>query len=293
MSEPLRWDELQLFDPGPESIMEARTKAVEKPVWSEHKADLIARYLRYFVFVTRHGTYIDAFAGPQTDRSSMAWTAELVVSSEPKWLRHFHLFDNDPAQVERLQRLRELHADRDVTVYPPGDSNRQLPAVLPAGSIGEREASFCLLDQRTFECEWQLCRHVALLRPGQTKVEQFYFLANSWLPRALSAVSTAATEDKVQRWLGDEDWRYFAQLSPLERVQTFIEKFKGALSYRFVRAWPIYGRTGGRGVVMYYMIHATDHREAAKLMYRAYNKAVDPPEPSEQLELLLDGVMLD
>jgi hypothetical protein len=38
---------------------------------------------------------------------------------------------------------------------------------------------------------------------------------------------------------------------------------------------------------MYYMIHATDHPQAPKLMVRAYNTAVLPPEPEEQLLLEL------
>lgn len=62
MTDGTSWDELQLFDPGPETVIEVQTKAINSPVWSESKADLIARYLRYFVFVTRHGTYLDAFA---------------------------------------------------------------------------------------------------------------------------------------------------------------------------------------------------------------------------------------
>lgn len=216
-----------------------------------------------------------------------------MLLSEPKWLRHFHLFDEDPVQVERLQRLQAAHRDRDVRVYPPGDVNRQLPEVLPAGSMGEREATFCLLDQRTFECEWKLCQHVSLLRPGSTKVEQFYFLANSWLPRAFAGVSTPEGEGRVGRWLGEPDWRAFSSLNSLERVEYFVKKFRAGLGYRSVKAWPIYERAGGRGVVMYYMIHATDHEEAPKLMYRAYNKAVDPPEPSDQLELILEGIVLD
>ena len=36
---------------------------------------------------------------------------------------------------------------------------------------------------------------------------------------------------------------------------------------------------------MYYMIHASDHPEAPILMSRAYNNAVAPKEPQEQLEL--------
>ncbi len=34
-------------------------------VWTENKAKLIARYLRSFTYVTKHGTYLDAFAGAQ------------------------------------------------------------------------------------------------------------------------------------------------------------------------------------------------------------------------------------
>ncbi len=43
---------------------------------------------------------------------------------------------------------------------------------------------------------------------------------------------------------------------------------------------------------MYYMIHATDHEEAPKLMYRAYRQAVRPPEPLEQLGLALEGIVI-
>jgi len=67
------------------------------------------------------------------------------------------IFDKSPEQIERLNRLAAEHEDREVHVCE-GDSNLVLHSVLPVESIGEREATFCLLDQRTFECEWQLCR---------------------------------------------------------------------------------------------------------------------------------------
>lgn len=147
-----------------------------------------------------------------------------------------------------------------------GDSNQLISSMVPVGSISEREATFCLLDQRTFECEWQLCRHISKMRPGSVKVEQFYFLANSWLPRSLAAVSTPETEEQVQAWLGCEDWRGFGRLDSLHRQEFFVNKFRNELGYRSVRPWPIYGREAGRGSLMYYMIHATDHEEAPKLM---------------------------
>lgn len=288
---PSQHEELQLFDPGPATPSEIMTKTLERPLWTENKADLITRYLRYFVFITRHGTYIDAFAGPQSVDNEQSWTAKMVLNSEPKWLRHFHLFDESTEQVERLHRLAFEHSPRDVKVYQ-GDSNRVLKSALPLGSIREREATFCLLDQRTFQCEWQLCKHVSQLRPGPTKVEQFYFLANWWLDRALSGTTTSGGEDKVRAWFGQDDWSVLGDLTRLERAEVFVDKFKTELGYRSVKPWPIYRRGSAKGGVMYYMIHATDHEEAAKLMYRAYRKAVDPPEPVDQLELALDGIAI-
>ena len=286
MTGALSWEESQIFDPGPEVQSEILTKPSDRPVWSESKAELIAQYLRYFVYITHHGTYIDAFAGPQTDRSEQAWTAQLVLESEPKWFRNFHLFDQSRDQFTCLKGLASTHADRNVNVYL-GNSNQIIPSKLPPGSIGKGEATFCLLDQRTFECEWNLCQYISRLRPGAVKVEQFYFLANSWMPRALAAVKTAETEAQVKAWLGCEDWREFARLDSLRRQEYFVDKFRDELGYRSVRSWPIYGRESGKGSLMYYMIHATDHEDAPKLMSRAYRSSVTSAEPVEQLELLL------
>jgi dihydroxyacetone kinase-like predicted kinase len=44
---------------------------------------------------------------------------------------------------------------------------------------------------------------------------------------------------------------------------------------------------------MYYMIHASDHKDAALLMNRAYGKALEIKETPEQLELLRDALATD
>ena len=77
-------------------------------MWTAHKAHFIERYLYYFVLVTKHGTYIDGFAGPQQPDDADMWTAKRVLESEPRcWLRHFYLFDLLPTQVARLQDLKQ------------------------------------------------------------------------------------------------------------------------------------------------------------------------------------------
>ncbi len=59
---------------------------LRSPVWTDNKARLIMHYLHYFVLLTKHGTYIDGFAGPQSKCDSDSWAAKLVLASEPRWI---------------------------------------------------------------------------------------------------------------------------------------------------------------------------------------------------------------
>src|SRR5437763_74603 len=93
--------------------LEPKVPAIHQPVWTKNKAKLIDRYLLYFVFITKHGTYIDGFAGPQEVNNPEMWSAKLVLDTEPKWLRHFHLFDKRKQQIKRLERLKEAQPERD------------------------------------------------------------------------------------------------------------------------------------------------------------------------------------
>lgn len=78
----------------PESIpIEVKVKELLHPIWTENKAKLIERYLYYFVLVTKHGTYIDGFAGPQEPDKPEMWAAKLVMESRPRWFHNFYLFD--------------------------------------------------------------------------------------------------------------------------------------------------------------------------------------------------------
>lgn len=85
---------------------EPELKSIDRPVWTDNKAHFIMRYLRYFVFITKHGTYIDGFAGPQAERMTYSWAAKLVLESEPRWMRHFYLCDDKRSQVALLEELK-------------------------------------------------------------------------------------------------------------------------------------------------------------------------------------------
>src|SRR2546428_367529 len=108
---------------------ELELRRPEYPIWTQNKARFVARYMFFFVQVTKHGTYIDGFAGPQQIRDEGMWTAKLVLESEPRWLRNFYLFDRSRMKVTRLRGLKRTQPDRHIEVIH-GDFNQQLPKLL-------------------------------------------------------------------------------------------------------------------------------------------------------------------
>jgi three-Cys-motif partner protein len=139
------WDRnLKLFEftPGSQSD-EPKTIRLKKPLWTENKAKFITRYLYYFVLVTKHGTYIDGFAGPQYIDKPDAWAAKLVLESEPRLLRHFYLIEKSPRKVAMLEKLRTEQPIRDKNgrkinreiVVQQGDMNRHIPELLSQQSL--------------------------------------------------------------------------------------------------------------------------------------------------------------
>jgi three-Cys-motif partner protein len=152
---------------------------------------------------------------------------------------------------------------------------------LNAGTISEKEATFCLLDQRTFQCDWATVEKLARYKKTGMKIELFYFLANKWFDRTMSAHKDL---EKLNRWWGRGDWNELRKMHPITRSEAIAERFRNELGYKHAMPWQIFKRRTG-GLIMYFMIHATDHPEAPVQMSRAYRNTVLPLEPVEQLEL--------
>jgi three-Cys-motif partner protein len=278
-----------LFQVGPR-LKAKRTSRATHPYWTENKAKLIRRYLYQFLMVTRHGIYLDGFAGPQEeDGGAENWSAKLVLELTPRWLNRFILIEQNPEQVERIKQMLKALPKTPLGRKMPkifvkeGDVNDVLPRYLADFPIASTKATFCLLDQRTFECHWATVRTVAKHKRHGHKIEIFYFLANSWLDRAFGTTKDAA---KIEAWWGRSDWQRVACMKGWDRATAFAERFEKELGYRSVIPYPIYKRKGGRAI-MYFMIHATDHPDAADLMGRSYDSSVAPLETEEQIELFL------
>lgn len=261
------------------------------PVWTQHKAQLIAKYIYLFTIITHHGAYIDGFAGPKRRELPGSWAAELVVETEPRRLREIFLCDLDERKVDELRLLVQRQSDTEKRDYRviAGDFNASVGEILSSGLIKEKTATFCLIDQFTLECHWATLEALARHKPeGARKIEIFYFLATGWLHRSLSA--TTVNLDRPDLWWGGDGWRELLSTSGDRIAIRMAERFRDELKYRYVKPYPIYERERGGGKVMFHMIHASDHPEAHKLMARAHRNVTLAPEPLHQLELELSKI---
>ena len=291
-------DEEFLFELPPANLKVAEKRFKERnPIWTGCKAKLIERYLFYFVQITHSGTYIDAFAGPQeTDKQEM-WSAKLVVESVPRWLKNFFLFEANQSQVTRVRQMcdgqplrdkKKREPKRKIEIYP-GDFNKNISKMLADSPLRDKEMAFCLLDRRTFECDWASVKSLATHKKGGHKIELFYFFPEGWINRSIAGLKIDK-EKKLQKWWGNTDWVKLMQIHGAVRAQYVCDRFKSEFTYKHVYPFPIYEKKDKGGRVMYYMIHASDHDEAPVLMNRAYGKALDIKETDEQLELLKDSL---
>ncbi|MBD5781650.1 three-Cys-motif partner protein TcmP [Pelagicoccus sp. NFK12] len=295
--------ESYLFDIGPYLGGEVPKKFIsaDNPLWTRNKARFIARYLKTFTYVTKHGTYIDAFAGPQHEETSEeSWAAKLVMENTPSRLRNFYLFDKGPKQIGHLKGLRTKYLE---TVERPkskrveitrGDCNATLPRFLEENPIKENEATFCLLDQRSTECDWATVKAVAghKGRNGGMKIEIFYFLAQGWIDRGIKSWRSTAEEKRLKFW-GKDGLDRFLRLNCQERGIAMAARFKEELGYKYSYPYPIQ-KEGESGRVMFWMIHASDHPRATDLMWQAYRHigaGGGLNDPIEQTEL--DGLVFE
>jgi three-Cys-motif partner protein len=267
---------------------QVKFKSIRNPIWTKNKAKLIERYIFYFIQVTHHGTYIDGFAGAQYSDHPEAWAAKLALELRPRWLRNFFLCERKLLKFQKLEVLRNEQPARErgepkrvVQIYHD-DFNNAVTTILGSGKITAREATFCLLDQHTFECKWSTVERLARHKNEGHKIELFYFLAAGWFGRAMAGIrNTKILED----WWGRNDWKTLRGMSSAARAELVCERFRKELGYTYAYHFPILSKAHGRSIA-YHMVHATDHPIAPGLMMRAYRNAVTAKETAEQLSFL-------
>lgn len=194
------------------------------PLWTENKARLIQEYIKLFTFITRHGAYIDGFAAPQRRDASELCSARLVLETQPPWVRELWLCDVDPKGVRLLKEIANGDSNKGRRIHiVPGDFNSTIVSILASGRITENTATFALLDQRTFECEWETVRRIALHKKGR-KIEIFYFLATGWIDRSIAAAKRRQTKARIEKWWGRDDWHSLRSMNGTNRANLLVDR---------------------------------------------------------------------
>lgn len=289
MATQLTFDEVSQWEMPKHKGNVVEIPTLDRAIWTETKAQLIEIYLRLFLYITKHGTYIDGFAGPQDPTNPSSWAARLAVALRPYFMKSFFLCEQDPAQFRKLNAMLNLPeivqsiGKRRLFTHE-GDFNQWVPTILSSGEITDSRATFALLDQRTFECQWSTVEALANHKKGAHKIELFYFFPTGWLARSIAATKNLSVLDA---WWGDRTWEELRKKPTSHHVDRIMRKIQ-SLGYADVKAWPITEKDNGEGATMYHMVHATDHLEAPKLMNRAYRSLVATPIEMDQLKLEFD-----
>jgi hypothetical protein len=103
-----------------------------------------------FVYITKHGAYIDGFAGPQEPERPEMWTAKLVLELQPKRLGQFFLCELNRKSYRALDALiASLRSDpkRKISSYYM-DFNKAVHEILASGNINARFNAIGPLSRR-------------------------------------------------------------------------------------------------------------------------------------------------
>lgn len=254
-------------------------------LWTAQKSTLICEYLHLFLLLTKSGVYIDLFAGPQKEEYTEDWTIKRVIERRtigPNF-KYFAACDLKPKQVARLRRLKDEHEEQSFKfkIYE-GDANDQIDGILRDAPISVKVPCFCLIDQRTLECDWETVRKISEFKKEGFKIEVLYFLAESWFNRSWKSRKDG---ERARSWWGRDDYMEFLDQRSVDRAHGMCSRFHEELGYEYAEPWAIY-KHGTTGRTMYYLIHASDHRDARRLMSEAYVET-----PRVGLKLATQGEM--
>jgi three-Cys-motif partner protein len=197
-AEQLSFAEVNTWEIPPVAQNAVEIDALPSPIWTETKAQLIANYLRLFLIITKHGAYIDGFAGPQDRSNPNSWAAKLVVEMSPRWMNRFFLCERDSdSYADLLAMLETQPKTRGRKIFHRNaDFNRWVVEVLGSGAITDKTATFALLDQRSTECHWETVTRLAAHKHGDKKIELFYFFPTGWVHRSISETKDKAILDR-------------------------------------------------------------------------------------------------
>lgn len=256
--------------------------------WTEHKLDVLSRYLEAFTTASKRASgtvYLDLFAGQPKNASRQ--TGMVIDGSAARALSVLPPFDKVllfelPDRAAALdEHLRQRFPDREFKIYP-GDCNETIRPALADLHNHRRAATFAFIDQQSTEVRWETLRRLAEHKLGPYKVELWMLFAHAQLPRALRVrqETDEAFAGQVDRMLGSAEWRvaYRARVNAELSAQQFRDELTNCFRWKLERVLG-YGHTHAfelkniSGTPIYTMVFATDNDTGNRIMSHLYGRA--------------------
>ena len=242
---------------------------IEAPLWTIDKSRLIDEYLHHFLLVTKHGVYLDLFAGRNTQLTPRIGPSGGFWNGAPRATLPF------------------------VTTRCATSSASRRTGCGILGGTTPRSASMKVMPTSAFTRCWR--EHLLLRRRRASALSTSVRSNATGLPwkqshnTSVKAIrSRCSIFSRRSGWtaLGPapataRNWRHggatgttqhFRTLRSVERAIALCKRFRDELGYAYAVPFAIHEKGAGSRT-MYYMIHASDHPAAAGLMARAYLRA--------------------
>ncbi len=258
--------------------------------WTEMKLRILQEYAEAYAQVLKsnpyikHVSYIDGFAGAGNHISKES--GEIIKGSparalaiEPRFT-HYHFVE---MQEDRVQRLRKMSAEKNVTVYQGDCNDVLLKEVFPQCLYKDYRRALCLLDPYKLNPNWEVVETAGKMKSIEIFLNFMIMDANM---NALKINPDAVAPEQAQRmtrFWGDESWRQCAYrteqglFGPMEEkdtneavVEAYCKRLKEIAGFKYVpKPLPM---CNTRGAVVYYLLFASQNSTGNKIAEHIFKK---------------------
>jgi three-Cys-motif partner protein len=258
--------------------------------WTEIKLQILQDYANAYARVLnqqpyiKHVAYIDGFAGAGAHISKES--GELIEGSPARILSirppfsHYHFVEMD---AERVERLRSMGSQKNVSVYH-GDCNRVLlDQVFPQCRFEDYRRALCLLDPYALNPNWEVVETAGKMRSIEIFLNFMIMDANmNVLWKNPDSVSPDQAQRMTRFW-GDESWRTCAYkteqdlFGPVKEktsneavIAAYQQRLKDVAGFKYVpEPLPM---CNTRGAVVYYLFFASHNKTGNKIAEHVFKK---------------------
>lgn len=258
--------------------------------WTEMKLQILQEYAVAYAKILnnqshiKHVAYIDGFAGAGAHISKES--GEIIKGSparslaiEPRFA-HYHFVE---MREDRVDRLRRMGSDKDITVYQGDCNDVLLKDVFPQCRFEDYRRALCLLDPYKLNPNWEVVETAGKMRSVEIFLNFMIMDANM---NALKKNPDAVTPEQAQRmttFWGDDSWRQYAYRTEqglfglMEEKDTneavigaYCKRLKEVAGFKYVpKPLPMCNK---RGAVVYYLVFASQNSTGCKIAEHIFKK---------------------